>query len=180
MTANTPIFVLGPGRCGTSTVARILHEKCGVSMGRWLTPTDANNPNGYYEDMGFKTFNEYAVTGRMNMTSWSSTVRALTGQRIKAGVPWGIKDPRMCGLMIEYLIMCPDAVLVRCQRPMRDVAKSMCRCYGWKDAEEEVHKRERMLDGATKGRNVHWIDFAKQRADSELERELKEICDGED
>ena len=44
------IIVLGSGRSGTSTVARLCHTRIGVCMGHVLKQGDPLNPNGYYED----------------------------------------------------------------------------------------------------------------------------------
>ena len=43
------IIVTGVGRCGTSTVARILHER-GICMGHIFQQPDSGNPLGYFED----------------------------------------------------------------------------------------------------------------------------------
>ncbi|MGA9275457.1 hypothetical protein [Ilumatobacter sp.] len=48
---SDPILILGCHRSGTSVVAGLLHEACGVSMGELLPPTDAN-PLGSYEAAG--------------------------------------------------------------------------------------------------------------------------------
>ena len=50
------VLVIGPGRCGSSKMAELLHNKCNVNMGeQWVRPPDNFNPNGYYEDYAKKS-----------------------------------------------------------------------------------------------------------------------------
>ena len=44
-------LVVGTGRSGTSTVARVMHEKLGISMGNEFVPSNEFNEKGYYEDV---------------------------------------------------------------------------------------------------------------------------------
>lgn len=44
------IFVVGTGRCGSSTLARVLHQSGVCCMGHTFLPPDQRNPQGYWED----------------------------------------------------------------------------------------------------------------------------------
>jgi hypothetical protein len=57
------ILVVGTGRCGTSTVARVLHEQLGVCMGSRFREADANNPRGFYEDLDALEANQRLLAG---------------------------------------------------------------------------------------------------------------------
>ena len=56
--SSPTVLVTGPGRCGSSTVARILHENIGICMGHYLRTGDEQNPKGSYEEcrMNIKDF----------------------------------------------------------------------------------------------------------------------------
>src|SRR5919108_4266927 len=63
MTAATPfgerqraIVVLGPGRCGTSTLARGLIA-LGIAFGDRLKPAMRKNPRGFFEDLDLLDIN---------------------------------------------------------------------------------------------------------------------------
>jgi len=45
------IFVVGTGRSGTSTVARLVHQSGRACMGHNFVSPDRLNPDGYWEDM---------------------------------------------------------------------------------------------------------------------------------
>lgn len=165
------IFVVGPGRSGTSTVARILHEKLGVSMGESFRDPDDTNPQGYYEDLSFKDLNMRMLSGGIPLDIWKSNLKALMSQRKE---PCGLKDPRLCYLLGHYLELAQDALLIRTHRPAHLVASSMSRCYKWPyvDSLQETIRRETMLDALVAGRTVYEINFSQQISDEELEEKI--------
>lgn len=130
------ILVVGPGRSGTSAVARYLHEH-GVSMGERLVPD-------HWEDAEFHWLNQGRLIGRLGKPAWLAGVKSLIKQRKE---PWGLKDPRVAEIVDEYLPLL-DARIIRCRRPFKDVVASCMRVYDWPKsaAEELVKRRERNLD----------------------------------
>lgn len=134
------IFVVGPGRCGSSAVARVLHES-GVNMGTVFREPDEHNPDGYFEDMEFKVVNCLFLDGSIALPDFRHRITQLVGRRKE---PWGFKDPRLCFLLPFYLDICPDAEVIRCHRRKTQIAESFNRCYGWD--EEEVERREGFLN----------------------------------
>ena len=140
----TCFFVVGPGRSGTSFVAKTLHDN-GVSMGSRFREPDEQNPDGYYEDLDFKELNSALLDGSLLFAGWQFQVCELADA--KSG-DWGLKDPRLCYLLGYYLDIVPGAVVLRTRRPVHETALSMNRCYGWRlsDALVEAHRRESLLD----------------------------------
>jgi hypothetical protein len=140
----TCFLVLGPGRSGTSFIAKTLHEN-GVVMGERFRPPDKKNPDGYYEDLDFKELNESLLANKLPFSGWQYQVCELVDS--KSG-DWGVKDPRLCYLLGYYLDIIPSACALRAHRPIHEVALSMNRCYGWPIAEalSEAARREALLD----------------------------------
>jgi len=158
-------FVLGPGRCGSSAVARVLHTEFNISMGTRFRKADKNNLDGYWEDLDFCDLNRYMLAGRITFPEWQIKVGNLIHHRSKNKKAWGLKDPRLCYLFGHYLMLIDDFVLIRCKRDIKEVINSMCRCYGWsfKNAEKVSNERERYLDRILKPFNCIEINFNEQR-----------------
>ncbi len=66
------IIVLGPGRCGTSTLARGLIA-LGVDFGRRLKPAARKNPRGFFEDLDLLSVN-YEAHARLGLRRNGSSV----------------------------------------------------------------------------------------------------------
>lgn len=141
---HRPIMVMGPGRCGSSSVARILHTRLGVAMGTSFAPADRHNPGGYYEDLDFVFPNKFFLDGRLTYPEWRKMVLPALDSRTG---PWGFKDPRLAYLGGLYFGFCRWRV-VRVCRELSAVVASMQRCYGWdeKEATIETRQRERHID----------------------------------
>jgi len=86
-----PIIVVGPGRCGTSAVAGILHY-LGVFMGEGFVLADENNPYGHWEDKEFHDLNDALSTRRISSSQWNYWVGQLIQKRRALQIPWGWKD----------------------------------------------------------------------------------------
>lgn len=107
-------FVLGAPRSGTSLVAGTLH-KSGIRMGDKLTPPDLFNPQGYFENLLFTSFNitmlrrlvdiehltPYGSERLMLPIKHIDTLRGLMEQNARHA-RWGIKDPRIVLLWTAY------------------------------------------------------------------------------
>ncbi len=151
VTPHNPIIVAGMHRSGTSMVASMLAAS-GISMGARLLEADPANPNGYFEDLDFLTFNRrllLAATpeGALGHADWGWTASesldreriAAAGQAARdliAGGPhselrWGWKDPRttlLLDLWNETLLQSGyDPAYLLLYRYPWDVADSMLR-----------------------------------------------------
>jgi hypothetical protein len=73
------IVVLGPGRCGTSTLARGLIA-LGVEFGDRLKPAMRKNPRGFFEDLDLLDLN-YRAHARLRLRRNGSSVAWISDQR---------------------------------------------------------------------------------------------------
>lgn len=105
------IFVVGTGRCGTSTVARLLHTRCGVNMGTNLAKRSKIGQT--YEDQDFSTLHAAALAGKLSIEEFCHRVLDLTDQRTE---PWGMKCPATADFIYLYREWFPEARYVWCQR----------------------------------------------------------------
>ena len=142
------LTVAGMHRSGTSLVASFL-EALGVDMGRELVSLDAENPRGYFEDVGFLDLDRRllhcstAVTdGGHRDWGWTESEqldRSRFGELLPAAQaliekrsgemegPWGFKDPRATLLLDFWNEVAADAKFVLLYRYPWDVADSMQR-----------------------------------------------------
>lgn len=136
------ILVAGTGRCGSSAVAKFLHEN-GINMGPALVPGNESNPDGHYEDVDFRNLNQWRIDGKITPQSWRRGIEYLASIRDE---PWGFKDPRSAHFIAEYLNLKPQVIRVR--RDLCRCIESCVRWYGWprEQAAELMKFREDMLD----------------------------------
>jgi hypothetical protein len=165
---SDPIIVVGPGRCGTSCAAGVLY-RLGIFMGARLLPADATNPYGHWEDCDFVEIDEALLSGRVTRAAWTARVSALKDARNSLGIPWGLKDPRVCDLLPNYLESFNDPIFVRCIRNPDAIENSFMKAYGdrWKRA--EAHdlrvRREAELDQYLPWYRTFELDFEQLRSD---------------
>lgn len=168
-----PYLVIGTGRCGTSTVARILHEKLGVCMGHSFIPPDKNGPDGYYEDEKFVSLNGRVYRGELDMQDWLIFVKQEIYIRQAFQKPWGIKNIRMVDLLGMYLSFFNNPKIICCHRKKEDVVASFIKCYSsfQKQAEEIYSIRTTIMERLLRGRDCLSLDFT-----SRLDEEYIKNC----
>jgi hypothetical protein len=176
-----PIIVVGPGRCGTSCVAQVLHH-LGVFVGSRLLGADATNPWGHFEDCEFLELDSGVLRKVLTRGEWAKQVEQLIGKRRALGVPWGWKDPRTCELLRNYLEFFNDPKFVRCVRPAEEIEDSVLRAYGARGwTANQAHslrvRRERELNRYLPWYQTIEIDFDRLRQDrEEAVRSIAEFC----
>ena len=161
------ILVVGPPRSGTSTTARILHEKLGVCMGHHLVSGNPGNPDGFYEDQKYVEL----IRGQYHHLLYDALHH---GCQVV-----GVKSPELCMMSIEHLW--PDKV-IRTHRPFhRIVASTMA----WRqprptqdEAVQIVKYYETRIDEAlwTLPPGKVWDIFypgGSHRSDHDIEMELR-------
>lgn len=170
------IFVVGTGRCGSSAIARNLHN-LGVWMGNHVDAADDLNPDGYYEDSSAKRTNRQYIGHDIHYTDLLDLVRQWMELR---DYGTGFKDPRLCHLFWEYRRIHqfvfqhePDIILVRRDREL--TISSVIRSYGLThtEAEELVDVRSGLMDNIAKYCAVSEIDMTKPKTDEEIRKWLK-------
>lgn len=142
----SPFIVLGAPRSGTSLLAGWLHQS-GVLMGdRFLEP-DEGNPGGYFEDLDFLELHRHFLSrseveaGRLLEDSTlreapiacdlpeddRQAAQALAEARVRAGNPWGWKDPRTCYYLELWEELLPEANYLLTYRHPLEVCASLLR-----------------------------------------------------
>ena len=126
---SVSLIVTGPGRSGTSAIARILHES-GFSMGEALAPASEWNSAGFYEETPVVEINEQIVNdlGMEGMRNWPSRRDVLNASASYAGAmrhvvaastARGWKDPRFSITLEAWLpyLSAPPKVVVCLRSP---------------------------------------------------------------
>lgn len=177
---NKVFLVLGTGRCGTSTVARILHEKIGVYMGNEFR-------DGHYEDLAFKDINDSFLDGyRSNgnnihvigFPEWYDKINKLIEKRNKEHEMWGFKDPRATILSGIFLSIIGSCRIIVCKRNEQDTIKSMVANTNWDHelAQFVYRERKRIILNNTYFIDddiCFSIDFNERREDKWIEEEIR-------
>lgn len=166
-----PIIVVGPGRCGTSCVAGVLH-RLGVFMGTRLLGAHKTNPYGHWEDRDFLDLSMARMEKKISLSEWTARTSELLNARRSLGKPWGWKDPRTCNLLREYLELINDPQFIRCVRDPAKIEFSVVRAYaehGWtsEQARSMRVRRERELDRYLPWYRTLDIDFDQMRESRE-------------
>lgn len=169
------ILVISTGRAGSSVVAKILHNNLLISMGNSFRKSDANNPNGYWEDLEFKNLNELFIRGRITFVEFNVKLKQLIKFRNNTYNDWGIKDPRLCYLWGNYLKIIPNSRLIIVERNFNDVITSCQKCYDWshKKAKKIINDRINYIQ-FLKRLNPLIINMDAKKKDKEIETIIKE------
>ncbi len=143
---NQPfLIVTGPGRSGTSAVARILHES-GLRMGTQLAPPSEYNRVGFYEDLAVVELNDaiLADCGMVRLERWperEEVLQAAARRRdamialAETGVD-GWKDPRFCLTLEAWLPHLPSPPrVVLCLRSPEAFVHSVVSIFGLQSRE---------------------------------------------
>jgi len=123
---NAPWFIVGVGRSGTSTVARIMHEHFKVSMGGTLVPADDANPKGYYEDVSVHYENRKLTRGMGSFPDWFYYTQKEIAARYATEKPWGLKVNGLTYLLGMYDTFCPKINIIWPIRKFPLVVNSFC------------------------------------------------------
>ena len=173
------ILVVGTGRCGTTTVTRILHENLGYNMGEHFCMDRNNDFHCFEEDVLYNT-DMGLVNGTLSFPMWQKFVSSkVTANYERYGEDWGFKSPSLCYTLpvwLPYFNTMPLIIFV--QRDTDLVVKSFMRCYGWGEGQavNEVNNRIKHMNifGVFIAHaNIRFT--AERRSDEDVEKELKEI-----
>jgi hypothetical protein len=119
--ATRPLLVGGMHRSGTSYTASIL-ASAGLDLGSELLAADANNAEGFFEDVRFLQFHIRALRAHGLGSEGFTTLdcgtvpemlepvaRQLVAERAGAGKPWGWKEPRTTLFLDFWQRLLPEA-----------------------------------------------------------------------
>lgn len=159
------ILVIGTGRSGTSTVAKILHEH-GIKMGNSFVSSREHENGSSYEDTECKRINTDFLQNKM---TYDEYIRKLCKYGKSKTEPWGVKHPAITYVLGVYLQVF-DPIIIRCSRKREDVVNSCMRCYGFsrEKAEHLYDYRTAILDSVL-GRVEHLdIDFTERLSEDDI------------
>ena len=119
---TAPVLITGFHRSGTSAVARAFHS-AGLGLGETLLGAEPANPYGHFEDEAAIALHDEVLAAEE--LTWKSTAalsdrsavieeisRYIDARSALSASSWGVKDPRLCLFLAEWIKLLPDAVVV--------------------------------------------------------------------
>ncbi len=163
-----PVYlVTGTGRCGSSTVARVMHEKLNINMGLLMAPETDQNPGGLYEDLEFHLLNNRLFHDNVTFQQWFSLTWDLIKTRLTdTPGPWGFKEMFSSYLLGSYLAMFPETPrIIWVRRTQKLVVRSIQENWGLStnDAIDTYRGREWACERILKYIPHLQIKFSKKR-----------------
>lgn len=160
-----PYIVIGTGRSGSSTVARILHNKMDIFMGHEFRKPNEINPDGFWEDIEFYKPNWKFLNGKITYPEWIEKIFGVIAQRMELNKSWGFKDPDATHFLGLYLSFFENPKIIRCRRKKELVIKSLMKSFGHtKEYAENLYKhKEWILDNVLVGRSHLAVYFNEKR-----------------
>jgi hypothetical protein len=174
--AHNPYIVIGTGRSGSSTVARVLRNKMDVFMGYRFREPDDRNPSGYWEDVDICSPNWKFLNGKITYGEWIEAIFSTVNDRVNMGIPWGFKDPDATHFLGLYLSFFKKPKIIRCVRKKELVVPSLMRCFGHTEAEASdiVDMKEMILDNILSEKSYLSIHFDEQKkTDDKIMNEIR-------
>ena len=117
------IFVVGTGRSGTTTVARLLETRFGIDMGGPSSISEAQ-PDGDWEEEFVRRLNWQFINNEINHTEWRRVVLEWAETKVE---PWGVKHPGFSLMMPILLEAFPTATIIWCKRDVEASIESWLR-----------------------------------------------------
>ncbi len=163
-----PFLVVGTGRCGTSTVARLMHTKLNIFMGEKFEPADIHNPDGYYEDLEFGDLhNDFVYHEKITYKTWDNLVKDVIEKRCQLNQYWGFKGGGLSELLGLYFGLFDNPKVIWCIRNKEDTIASMYRSFNMPNALANLLYSCRLarLRRFLTGRDYLALDFNERRSD---------------
>ena len=168
------ILVIGTGRSGTTTVAKLLHEH-GISMGNSFATSSQHDCGYNFEDLECKKLNIRFVRNKIGYDEYIKELCKYGRKRQKeTNGNWGVKHPMICRVLGIYLQVF-DPVIIHCVRNKEAVVKSCMRCYDFSldQALLLYNNRIVMLDSLL-GRIEHLaIDFTERLSEEYIWEQIE-------
>lgn len=161
------IIVAGLARTGTSAVARVLEQRFGVDMGGPGT-VRPQNPDGVYERQWQANADQALEAGHINTVQWTQAIRPRVATLRE---PFGLKHPFNTYHFGYYLVLYPQAAIIRTVRDPSPVEASWKRTYpSWpkRVIRREVQARTQYLDRVLRDIEHVTVDMNEHRTDDEI------------
>lgn len=165
------IFVLGSGRSGTSSVARVLHENSIACMGHKFAGSDSSNLLGYWEDLEIRQkYMPEFISG-----AWQTFIANVQGyhttnEEACKSTLLGYKHPMLCEIQREIWLALQPTIIYWCTRSKKQVIASMVKKGGKRRHHKmaidfynfRMHALENNIEGLP---FVKKLDFEEYRTD---------------
>lgn len=171
------VVVIGTGRSGTSTAARILHTRLGVCMGHKFLKPNKYNSQGYWEDEYLRVEARLLAGGEMSTSEWLELfAKSHKDCRVRLK---GYKKPILSEASPEVWQELNPQLIVRTWREFRTTVESLEKFAGkdTKWCEEYVTRRECGMDVGLVGLPVVTLRYDRQLSDDEVEAILRPHID---
>lgn len=168
------IFVVGTGRCGSTTTARLLETRLGVDMGGVSTKSTAQ-PDGDWETEYVRRLNWKLIDEQINRHEWTNCFHQWAAEQTE---PWGVKHPGFSYIMPELLAAFPEAQIIWAARELGKVDASWRRVkpLNGVDLEVDLLYRYASIPFWLKrtGRDALIIDFTERLEEDHLVKHMGE------
>lgn len=183
-------------------------SNAGLDLGTNLLGAEPSNPYGHFEDIDVIAAHDMAL--QASGLTWKSTTTcerpiptlesqissyaATRSRQVSPGASWGIKDPRLCLFLGEWLSQLPTAVVVVVFRSPGDAIASLHRRHARRYVDSHhvdpsdlafwqkpdlglqlwIHYHEQLLNSLPSTARVHAIDFADRQAIEDTPQVLRD------
>lgn len=179
------VLVLGTGRSGTSTTARILHQHLGVCMGHtFLRATGlkkTRNPRGFWEEITMTGWTKHLVKGISSPEKWCRQLDAAHNLHGCKSSLRGYKHPRLAEIPCREIWAALDPLLViEARRPRDMVLRSMIFANPKRvdDCVARYEMRRKNLDRCLGAVRTFVINFDRSLSDDEVCEFLRPQIEG--
>lgn len=181
------VLVTGTGRSGTSTIARILHERLGVCMGHTFIKATGlkktRNPLGFWEEVHERTekMTKGLAKGTVSVEQWRCYLDAAHDRHRCRSKLRGYKHPRLAEIPSEKTWKALDPLLViEAWRPRELVMQSMIYASpkNVTGCIDRYHLRRTNMDRYLKGVPVFVLKFERVLSDDEVYELLRPQIEG--
>lgn len=132
------IVITGSGRSGTSTVARVVHQRLNVCMGHILKRGDSLNEKGYFEDWISHSMVQLATKGSFDIQVY---LEAMNYQHSKCA-SWGVKDPWILFFPEGWKLLMAPQLHIICERNTQATVTSWLKVWKLKYHNEKEPTQE--------------------------------------
>ena len=179
---NKFIFVLGTGRCGTSSTARVIHESGMACMGHSFDSPNGFNPKGYWEDKDVRLYLHKLLCGKVEQ--FSTLFEETHTQHGCKAEYIGYKHPILSAVHRNTWLELNPYRVYWCYRPEQATVESILKFKKFKQKPLTKHCRQIATrfynDRLTQIKNtlnglpfVRKIDFSEYRTDDWIRSELR-------
>ncbi len=170
---NPHVLVMGVGRTGTSTVARILNNRFGICMGHDFAKTNPAQPNGTFESRSVNQATKRLLS-TANVAMWLASY-AKMHEGCNARVH-GVKVTHLAGMTPIMLRAIAPRLVIACKRDRDLTIASLKRLRGRTgDWEGFFDERTRAMERMERETDYpfHTVLFGQEhRSDDDIVRDL--------